>query len=95
MDTPGSPAVGGEAATPRSPTLPLPPPGATQIPFEEFIEAATRAVMRAVQSVELNPQPEPPGVAAAAVRRPELVRPPIIVGIVFNPPLEELGQPEV
>ncbi len=73
---------------------------ADQIALEDFVEVATRAVLRALEtsglnpqplppgpdavSVELNPQPEPPG-AAAAPLNPQPLPPVITVGIVFNP----------
>jgi hypothetical protein len=73
---------------------------ADQITFEDFVEVATRAVLRALEksslnpqplppgpdgvSVELNPQPEPPGRAAAPLN-PQPLPPQIVVGLVFNP----------
>ena len=73
---------------------------ADQITFEDFVEVATRAVLRALEtsslnpqplppgpdgaSVELNPQPEPPGLAAAPLN-PQPLPPVITVGLVFNP----------
>ncbi len=73
---------------------------ADQITFEDFVEVATRAVLRALEtsslnpqplppapdraSVELNPQPEPPGRAAAPLN-PQPLPPQIVVGLIFNP----------
>jgi hypothetical protein len=90
-----SPAQSG--AEVHSPTLPLPPPAAGQIAMEDFIESATRAVLRALESsslnpqplppgpdVELKPQPEPPGAAAGLNPQPLPPRD-IIVGIILSP----------
>ncbi len=74
----------------RSPTLPLPPPRAAQIEMEDFIEMATRAVLRAVAS-GLNPQPLPPQTgpsveAAVAPLNPQPLPPGnIVVGIIYTP----------
>lgn len=73
---------------------------AGQITFEDFVEVATRAVLRALEtsslhpqplppgpdgtSVELDPQPEPPGRAAAPLN-PQPLPPVITVGLVFTP----------
>jgi hypothetical protein len=69
---------------------------ADQIAFEDFVEVATRAVLRALQSglnpqplppgpddLGLNPQPEPP--SAVAPLNPQPLPPMIVVGLVFNP----------
>ncbi len=81
----------------ESPTLPLPPPQGKQIQIEDFIESATRAVLRALAS-ELNPQPLPPH-PEAAVAGPHLNpqpippgrRPDIIIGIIYRPDLGEVA----
>jgi hypothetical protein len=61
-------------------------PTAGKVSLEDFIEVATRAALRAVAAhniqVELNPQPLPPG-EAAALRRPGTG--PIIIGIIASP----------
>lgn len=55
--------------------------------MEEFVEVATRAVLRALaaespgEDASLNPQPLPPGSAQALLRTPHG---PIIIGIVAN-----------
>lgn len=61
---------------------------ASQISLEEFIEVATRAALRAVESqgaggrvAALNPQPLPPGASEAAVRPGGRV----ITGIIYEP----------
>ena len=78
METPAE-AVGGQGAS-----------RAGQIDMEEFIERATRAVLRAAAG--LNPQPLPPHPetvpvqAAAAPLNPQPLPPgDIIVGIIFRP----------
>ena len=74
----------------ESPTLPLPPPRAERIDLEHFFEVASAASLRALaahgQEVELNPQPEPPGV-------PRLF-PQIWVGIVASLVLPERTAPQ-
>jgi hypothetical protein len=82
----------GSAPHPGTPSVPLPPPRADQIRLEDFIEAVTRGVMRALEAqgqpgdaVSLSPQPLPPGgerALAALTRRPGL-----IIGIIADPNL--------
>ncbi len=95
MET-SSAAPGGEV---RSPTLPLPPPKADKITMEEFIEGATRAVLRALTS-ELNPQPLPPkgtplagegGEASGLTRLNPQPLPPITIGLTIMP--SEIAEP--
>jgi hypothetical protein len=67
----------------ESPTLPLPPPR-ERIDLEHFFEVASAASLRALAAhVELNPQPEPPGI----IRIPH-----IWVGIVASLALPEAPQ---
>ncbi len=86
METPPSETVGEL----RTPSIPIPPPRAGTVELENFIESATRAVLRAVAS-GLNPQPLPPHpetrpVDAAAPLNPQPLPPgDIIVGIIFRP----------
>jgi hypothetical protein len=63
-----------------------------RIDLEDFLEAATNAVLRALaaqeqpgEAVSLNPQPLPPGEAAREVR---IGRGRIIIGIIAQPPGE-------
>ena len=62
-------------------------PKAEKINLEDFIEAATRAALRAIDAhnvqVALNPQPLPPGGGETSLRRPGTG--PIIIGIVAAP----------
>jgi hypothetical protein len=70
----------------RTPSVPIPPPRAGQIALEEFIESATRAVVRALGSQEITALPDP----AATPRPKPRPRPPIIVGIVVSRPRPEV-----
>jgi hypothetical protein len=61
----------------ESPTLPLPPPrsATSRISFEDFVEAATGAALRAARAQGLTEGPEP----SPWIRRP------IWVGIIYDP----------
>jgi hypothetical protein len=89
-----------DMATPPQETGGPSRPKAEQITFEDFVEVATRAVLRALEtsslnpqplppgpdgtSVEVSPQPQPPGRAAAPLN-PQPLPPVITVGLVFTP----------
>jgi hypothetical protein len=61
-----------------SPTLPLPPPRseASRVSFEDFVEAATGAALRAARAQGLAATPQP---------SPWLPRHPIWCGIIIDP----------
>jgi len=74
------------ANTPMDPTTQ--PQRAAQLGLEDFIEAATRAALRAVEAhvasqgrPTIQPQPLPPGAATTSAP----VRPRIFIGIVATP----------
>ncbi len=69
-----------------SPTLPLPPPRsqASRLSFEDFVEAATSAAMRASNQLR-NEGVQP---AAPVARRP------IWVGIILDPALNLFNEPQ-
>ena len=67
------------------------PGTAEQISMEDFIESATRAVLRALQS-GLNPQPLPPGDPDAPLNPQPLPPFDITVGLILSSG-EEIARP--
>ena len=91
--TTSRPGSEGPAPHLSTPSVPLPPPRADQIRLEDFIEAVTRGVVRALETqgqpgeaVSLSPQPLPPGAERALAALPR--RPGLIIGIIADPNLK-------